>query len=146
MAFTNVDWTLLYKVNHAVLLVTFLALATLHAYWAFGGNFGHGSAVPTVQGQPTFTPSFWGTMAVAMAFFLVDVALLTLASSVLWIRLLSLAAMTFTSLTFALRSIGDFKWVGFFKTQAATLSRCSRIDGSDAISTIRMAVTLFVIP
>lgn len=126
MAFPDLDWAFLYKANHALLLVTFLALATLHAYWAFGGNWGHGSAIPTVQGQPTFTPSFWGTMAVAIALLLVAVALSTMASPVPWIRLPSIVAIIFTSLVLALRSIGDFKLLGFFKLQSG--SRFAQMD------------------
>lgn len=120
------DWSVLYKTNHAVLLITFLALATLHAYWAFGGNFGHGSAIPTVRGQPVFTPSFWGTMAVAFALLLIAVALSSMGSPVSWIQLPSLAIVICTSLILALRSVGDFKLIGFFKIQSG--SRFAQMD------------------
>lgn len=126
LPYSDLDWSLLYKANHALLLIIFLALAALHTYWAFGGNFGHGSAIPTVQGQPTFTPSFWMTMAVASALFLVAVALLTITSSLAWLRLPSMAAIIFTSLVLALRAMGDFKLVGFFKLQSE--SRFAQMD------------------
>jgi hypothetical protein len=122
----ELGWAVLYQVNFVVLLITFLALAILHVYWAFGGNFGHGSVIPTVQGQPMFMPSFWGTMTVAFALFLVAVALLAMGSSVSWIRLSSLAAVICTSLVLVLRSIGEFELIGFFKTQSD--SRFAQMD------------------
>lgn len=126
MAYPDLDWTLIYKVNHALLLIIFLVLAALHAYWAFGGGWGHGSAIPTVQGRPTFTPSFLGTMAVASALLIVAIALTTITSPIAWIRLPSWAVIAFTGLVLALRSIGDFKLVGFFKLQSD--SRFAQMD------------------
>lgn len=126
LPYSELDWPLLYKVDHALLVVVFLALGALHTYWAFGGIFGQGSAIPTVEGKPTFKPGFWMTMAVAAALFLVATALLTMTTSAAWLRLPSLAAIIFTSVVLALRAIGDFKLVGFFKLQSG--SRFAQMD------------------
>jgi len=44
-------------------------LGALHFYWAAGGAFGNGAAVPSRDGKPLFTPSALGTVLVGVALF-----------------------------------------------------------------------------
>ncbi len=91
-------------------------LSAIHVYWAFGGKWGTEIAIPTKDGAPLFEPSPAGTMAVAVA--------LGLASGILLGRVYGMdagASLGYWSVwgiavVFFLRAIGDFKYVGFFKT------------------------------
>ncbi|NOK62421.1 MAG: DUF3995 domain-containing protein [Chloroflexi bacterium AL-W] len=104
----------------AVLLATVLLLLSgLHVFWAFGGRWGISAAIPTVEpgDQRLFTPSPLATLAVAMA-LLVASLLVLLRADILsimlpsWIPRLGVWSL---AMVFALRAIGDFRYVGFFK-------------------------------
>jgi hypothetical protein len=41
-------------------------LSGLHIYWALGGRWGWGAAIPQVDGRPAFTPSRFATLLVAL--------------------------------------------------------------------------------
>jgi len=99
-------------------IVVFGALSALHVYWALGGQAGLDKAVPYIDGKPAFEPGAVLTALVAVVLLGCAVIALTLgfadpfampyahlAPNVGW----TLAAV------FALRAIGDFKLVGFFK-------------------------------
>jgi Protein of unknown function (DUF3995) len=101
-----------------ILLATIFAiLSLLHFYWAAGGRFGIGVVIPQVEGKAAFTPSPLGTIMVGVALL---AAMFTILGQIgflgeiipSWIfrwGSLGLAAL------FLLRSIGEFKLVGFFK-------------------------------
>ena len=100
------------------LTAIFAAIGLLHVYWAIAGNAGKSVGVPSVDGKPLFTPSPFSTLLVAAALF---TAALIIAGAVGWLgsripsnvfKLLTLGI----SVVFLIRSIGDFKYVGFFKS------------------------------
>ena len=98
------------------------ALAGLHVYWATTDHAALATVVPTVEGEPLFRPTRFATFGVAL--------LLTLAAGVLigargWLgaiapRWLFRAGAGGVALVFLLRAVGDFHWVGFFKTHQGT--------------------------
>jgi hypothetical protein len=113
----------LYQVVAAILCLVFAALAALHFYWAAGGRLALQGALPTVGGRPLFAPGPWAAGAVGCA--------LIAAATVCALRggLLSLALPAWFSrlgtwvlvLLFAMRAIGEFRYVGFFKRVRGTL-------------------------
>jgi hypothetical protein len=106
-----------------VVSVVLGALAALHVYWAFGGKSGATAAVPERDGAPLFQP---GPAACAIV-----AALLAAAAAIVWAKavawsppILPRSAITIGAFAVAVafigRSIGDFRWVGFFKRQRGT--------------------------
>jgi hypothetical protein len=100
----------------------FVALAVLHAYWAFGGRITLLAVVPEVRGRPAFTPSAPATFAVAVALF-ACAALIAATAGILPVPL-SPSVLSWLSFTLALvlllRAVGDFRLVGFFKRVRGT--------------------------
>ncbi len=101
----------------AILLsVLFMALSAVHIVWAFGDKLGKGGAVPTVDGRPLFEPGKALTLLVAAA-------LLAGALISVWLGAFPEAAPVWVprigiwiiAVSFLLRAIGDFHYVGFFK-------------------------------
>jgi hypothetical protein len=105
------------------LVATFVGLALVHVFWALGGRSGAAAAVPSVAGKPSFRPSPLATVAVAVALL---AAALSTAAALGWLgelipaRVVRVLTLTM-SLGFLLRAIGDFKYVGFFKSVRGTL-------------------------
>lgn len=106
-----------------VLFFIFLTLGIIHFYWAFGGELGIKSAIPTKEGNKDFDfrPSIFATLLVGVilvafsCFYLIQTDFITIklpewTNLFLWI-LPSL---------FLLRAIGEFKYVGFFKSIKTT--------------------------
>ncbi|WNZ25430.1 DUF3995 domain-containing protein [Leptolyngbya sp. NK1-12] len=95
----------------------FVALSTLHIYWAFGGNWGATATVPSIDGQPLFEPGLWDTLAVAMALSIAAIICLGTLNYRLpflptWIYRTGIWCI---ALVFLLRAIGEFRYLGFFK-------------------------------
>jgi hypothetical protein len=115
----------------ATAIVILLLLAALHLYWAAGGEAGKAAAVPTAEGRAVIKPSALGTAMVA-AGLCVIAALLALRIG--WLKLPGFAgdhilvqiAAWLIAAVFALRAIGDFRYVGFFKRIRD--SRFARLD------------------
>jgi hypothetical protein len=105
-----------------VLAVIFALLSLLHLYWAAGGRFGRGVAVPTVGGERLMNPSPFGTILVAAALF--AAALVVLGRLKFWgagVPVWIFYAGTWViAVLFLLRTIGDFRYVGFFKSVSGT--------------------------
>ena len=106
-----------------ILLPTIFAiLGSFHVYWAAGGRFGIGAAIPKVGGEPIFSPSPIATVLVAVALFL---AMLTVLGQIGWLGetipqwIFRWATFGIATL-FLLRAIGDFKLLGFFKQVSET--------------------------
>ncbi|MEO6394241.1 MAG: DUF3995 domain-containing protein [Pyrinomonadaceae bacterium] len=101
-----------------LLLAAVLAgIALLHFYWAAGGGFGGGSAVPTVGGKRTFEPSTFATVMVGLAFVLAVLVVLGRMGYLgqflpAWVFRVGALGI---GLIFLARAIGDFRMVGFFK-------------------------------
>lgn len=93
-------------------------LAVLHFYWAAGGSLGGGAAIPTLKGEKIFTPSAFASVTVgillllAMYAFLGRIGYLTF-SFPGWLFRLGTALI---AILFLLRAIGEFRYVGFFKS------------------------------
>ncbi len=107
----------------ALALASVLAfLSALHLYWALGGRWGWGAAIPQVDGRPAFTPSRLATLLVALG--LAAAAVLPLARTGAlpfpvpqW---LSQWSAVLLALIFFIRAVGDFRLVGFFKRVRGT--------------------------
>ena len=112
-------------------IVILLLLAAVHVYWAAGGKAGKAAAVPTAEGRAVIKPSASSTAMVALGLCVVAAIL---ALRIGWIKLPGLAGNhIFVEITvwliaavFALRAIGDFRYVGFFKRIRDT--RFARLD------------------
>jgi len=105
------------------LAAVFCVLSLLHVGWAVGIRAGHGQAIPErADGQPVFRPGAAATFAVAGLLF---VAALLVTQRVGLGRDLIPAALVVPgcwvlSAAFVLRSIGEFRYVGFFKRVRGT--------------------------
>jgi hypothetical protein len=106
-----------------VLVASVLALlGVLHVYWACGGEWGKGVAIPEIEGKRAFSPSTFATLAVAFGLFA--------ASGVALVRGFSLFssfpgtaahwASIFLGVLFLARAVGDFRMAGFFKRVRGT--------------------------
>jgi hypothetical protein len=115
----------------AAAIVMLLMLAGMHLYWAAGGKAGKGAAVPSASGRPLMRPSVLGTAMVAVG-LCVMAALLALRIG--WLNVPALpgngvvieVGVWLIAAVFALRAIGDFRYVGFFKRIRD--SRFARLD------------------
>lgn len=105
------------------------SLSLLHLYWMLGGGWGYLAAIPTDgNGRRLFTPGPGGTFVVAVGLALFACTNLAFAG---WMRIgvpfgTIRLAMTMISLIFLVRSIGNFRYVGFFKSFRT--SRFARMD------------------
>ena len=110
-----------------------LAAALVHVYWALGGKLAILAAIPERDGRAIFRPRAWPTAAVAVA--LAACAFLALLVSG-WLapnwlathvpRWLIVVPAWAVALVFALRAVGDFRYVGFAKRIRG--SRFARLD------------------
>ena len=104
------------------------ALSLLHVYWGFDGRLGWVSVLPETESGPLFVPTAAQSFAVAfglgVAAFVVAAAagMVTVPVSP---RLLRIGAYG-VGAVFALRAIGEFRYVGFFKRKRGT--RFARMD------------------
>ncbi|HDR8984680.1 TPA: DUF3995 domain-containing protein [Burkholderia vietnamiensis] len=107
---------------------TLCAIALVHVYWALGGQRGKRAAIPEQDGVPLLRPTRRGTLAVAAALLCGAGAV---ASRAGWLgpKVLPGAtafAIVAFALIFAVRAVGDFRYVGFFKRVRG--SRFARMD------------------
>ncbi|MTI38603.1 DUF3995 domain-containing protein [Fulvivirga lutimaris] len=103
-----------------LLSLIFLVLSVLHFYWATGGKWGLDNSVPTnLEGKKMLKTSLFscivvgsGLLIFSLFYFLplADVEIPNLAGFVKWL----------VPSVFLLRSIGDFRYVGFFKSVRTT--------------------------
>jgi len=105
-----------------VFAAVLLFLAALHVYWALGGGWGSSATVPTIEGRRTINPTRLATYVVA--FLLVVSAVIICGQAHLF------ATGSFSALfrlgswclcgVFLLRTMGNFKTFGIFKTVDGT--------------------------
>jgi hypothetical protein len=93
----------------AAVILTFLGF--LHVYWAAGGTWGLTAIIPLDNGRPVLSVTPIPTAIVAIAL---------LAQRIGWIAIPGVAPYTRLGLrlmysVFLLRSIGEFRYCGFFK-------------------------------
>ncbi|MBY0383733.1 DUF3995 domain-containing protein [bacterium] len=101
----------------SLLIITFLIIALFHLYWGITGPNPNSVTLPQIKGVAAFIPSRLAGFGVALA-FIIGAALIAMFVGAVdtpvskqhlrWLLL-------FMSLIFLLRSIGDFRLVGFFK-------------------------------
>lgn len=105
-----------------LLAVIFAILSLFHLYWAAGGRFGGSAVIPTVGGESLFKPSPLATILVAAA--LCAAMLVVLGRLKMWGAFVPgwifYSGTWVISLLFLLRAIGDFRYVGFFKSVTDT--------------------------
>jgi Protein of unknown function (DUF3995) len=100
-----------------------LFLSGLHAYWGFGGTWGADQAIPSdLKGKKIFIPGVAATIIVATVLLAMALLLfLTISDNAgflpHWLTLTGLFSM---SVIFTLRAIGEFRYVGFFKSLKGT--------------------------
>jgi len=94
-------------------ILSFTAL--LHFYWAFGGLYGIYSAGPKLEGKKEFIPPKFVIFIVACLIAALAVLAILLQVSTLPFKGMLSYIGYLVSLVFIIRSIGDFKYVGFFK-------------------------------
>lgn len=99
-----------------ILVIVFVALSALHWYWVVSGAGDLTDFVPEIEGKPAFEPGRFVTAVVALLLLLAaaicasqvqlfGVARFPIARAGVWVVLVA----------FALRAIGEFRLVGFFK-------------------------------
>lgn len=119
------------------------AIALVHVYWAFGGRLGKRAAIPEQDGVPLLRPTMLGTLAVATA-LLAGACVVASRAGWLWPNLYPGAiafAVVALALIFAVRAVGDFRYVGFFKRVRG--SRFARMD-SVCYSPLCVALSLSI--
>ncbi|QJB33027.1 DUF3995 domain-containing protein [Chitinophaga oryzae] len=108
----------------AVVAATILVvLSAIHFYWAFGGRRGMGEALPVnAAGELMLTPGAGGTFIVALGLlFFALAAIGNTGAFDAWVsRRLIMWTTRGVAAVFALRAIGDFKYVGLFRKVKTT--------------------------
>lgn len=96
---------------------TLTAIAVIHFYWAAGGTMWKAGAIPSRDGVPALSPS--PTAAALVGVSLLGMAVVVGSTAGLLPRFLPAGLMRGASaalaLVFAVRAVGDFRYVGFFK-------------------------------
>jgi Protein of unknown function (DUF3995) len=105
-----------------IVALLFAALSAIHIYWAMGGRRGAAHAVPEIDGEPLFRPGAVVTLVVAGLLAVAATLVLQRAGLAppFGPRSLRRAAVWILAATLAVRAIGDFNYVGFFKRRRET--------------------------
>jgi len=95
-----------------------ILLGLLHLFWAAGGKLGDAATVPSINGVSNLKPSRLVTITIAAALF--SAALVVgLADDLFAVpgpRTLTTGPALVLATVFTVRAVGDFHWIGFFKT------------------------------
>jgi len=114
-----------------LLCLIFASLAVLHLHWAGGGKWAASAALPKqLDGKPIFKTSLLACVVVAFGLFFFAYICLAHVALVppLFLAGRTKPALLTMSGIFALRTIGDFKFVGLFRrVQPTDFSRLDRI-------------------
>lgn len=106
----------------ALVFIIFTIIGALHIYWAIGGRWGVKNVIPEKNGKPLFEAGKVITSILGVVFFCCG--LMVAFSSGLILAPLPGWMVNWSAfgLAFALgaRAIGDFHYVGFFKTTKGT--------------------------
>ena len=101
-----------------ILFFTFLSLSLIHIYWGFGGRWASDAVFPTKDDEiPSIMPGKIPTFIVAIGLFcsgllyLIECGMIT----ILLPSWLDNYGLWIIASIFIVRSIGDFRFVGFFK-------------------------------
>jgi Protein of unknown function (DUF3995) len=109
-------------ISALVFAAVLLFLSGLHVYWALGGTWGSSATIPTVNGRRAINPSPLATFFVA---FLLAAGAVTMCGGANLFNAGSFAGAfrfgTWCLLgVFLLRSVGNLKTFGFFKSVQGT--------------------------
>ena len=100
-----------------ILCLIFLALSAVHVRWLFCGRSGLEGAVPTRDGKTLFQPGKASTLLVSIALFVAALVSLWRGAypqfGPVWVPRLGTWVL---AIIFALRAIGDFRYIGIFKS------------------------------
>jgi len=106
-----------------VLTSIFFLLSILHIYWGIGGNWGKDLSVPTrLDHSKVINPGPLDCFVVAAGLFLF--AALVLIKAELFYNFLPTRivyiGLRLVAIVFIFRAVGEFKFIGFFKTVVGT--------------------------
>jgi hypothetical protein len=107
----------------AINTVFLLFLSCLHFYWGFGGTLWYADVLPSnTTGSKRMNPGVTAAFLVAIGLLLL--ALITIGNLGVWDKSINRKYFGYgallISIAFFTRAIGDFKFIGFFKTVKAT--------------------------
>lgn len=100
--------------------IIFVVLSAIHFYWLAGGKWGLASSLPSNPSTQDFLfkPSILATLMVAFGLLLF--AIITIGNAKLFLFEIDNRYFRygdiFISIIFLMRAVGDFKYVGFFKS------------------------------
>lgn len=114
---------MLITVLSIVLIIAFIVLALIHFNWALGGEWGLEKALPTKEnGQRVLSPGNFGSAVVGFGLMLFGLFYLSRSGCIDFElpKVIVTYAGWMIPAIFILRSIGDFKYAGFFKKVKST--------------------------
>ncbi len=110
------------RIAAGAVAIALVAIAALHVFWGSRGQLGRSAVVPERDGKPLFVPTRVACFSVAA--LLVAAAWLLLVGGGLLPNLgppwLATVGPVGVGLVLLARAIGDFRYVGFFKTVRAS--------------------------
>jgi len=112
------------SILNILVIILFCLLGAIHIYWAIGGKTGVEKAIPTtVDGKPTMEPGTIITILVGLSLFTIGLIIYLLGfydlESIIYGKYIVYSGWLLSGVFF-IRSIGDFKTIGFFKKVKTT--------------------------
>ncbi len=99
-------------------ITIFVVLSGIHWNWVFGGNWAYDNAIPTyVNGKKLFSPKKIESTFVALGLLLFATYYFLISNfiSINFPNWISIYVGWIISIIFIIRSVGEFKYLGFFK-------------------------------
>lgn len=107
----------------SLLIIIFSVLALIHFFWASGGQWGFESALPTdEEGIRMLNPKKSDSIFIGVVLSLCGLFYWStiISPNIILPRWFKNMGLWFIPIIFALRAIGDFKYIGFFKQVKST--------------------------
>jgi flagellar biosynthesis protein FliQ len=133
-----------------LLCLVFIFLGGIHFYWGIGGKWGLSVALPqTNEGEKPLNPGLIACFIVGLG-LLIFATLALLAANIITLQFLPIRVTQISTwlvaVIFALRAIGDFKYVGIFRrvheTEFAKMDKKFFTPLCVAISTLQFILAL----